>query len=73
MLNIRLGIVQFQTPQAKDMQLFNVHDFEISAPQSPTHYSPAGTGNVLDIVVYTRISDSHMSLSLTSCTQIPYQ
>jgi hypothetical protein len=40
------------------MALFNLNEFEISAPQCPTHYSPAGKGDVLDIVVQNiRVSD----------------
>jgi hypothetical protein len=39
----------------KLLQLFDVNDFEISTPQSPTHYSPAGNGDVLDIVVHQNI------------------
>jgi hypothetical protein len=35
----------------KLLPLFDVNEFEISAPQCPTHYSPAGYGDVLDIVV----------------------
>jgi hypothetical protein len=29
-----------------------INEFEISAPQCPTHYSPTGNGDVLDIVVH---------------------
>jgi hypothetical protein len=37
----------------KLLQLLDVNDFKISAPQSPAHYSPAGNGDVLDIVTLT--------------------
>jgi hypothetical protein len=47
----------------KLLQLFNVNDFEISTPQHPTHYSPAGNGDVLDIVVYQNIRLSHVIVS----------
>jgi hypothetical protein len=47
----------------KLLQLFDVNDFKISAPQSPTHYSPAGNGDVLDIVVYQSIRLSHVNVS----------
>jgi hypothetical protein len=41
MVNVRFGIVQFETPQAKKrLQLFDVNDFEISASQYPTHLLP---------------------------------
>jgi hypothetical protein len=41
------------------MDLFDLNEFEISAPQCPTHYFPAGNGDVLDIVVHQniRVSD----------------
>jgi hypothetical protein len=38
-------------------------EFEISAPQCPTHYSPAGNSDVLDIVVYTNIQLSEIIIS----------
>jgi hypothetical protein len=43
----------------KLMALFDLSEFEFSAPQYPTHYSPAGNGDVLDIVVHqnNRMSD----------------
>jgi endonuclease/exonuclease/phosphatase (EEP) superfamily protein YafD len=39
----------------KLLELFDVNEFEISAPQCPTHYSHAGNGDVLDIVVHQNI------------------
>jgi exonuclease III len=39
----------------KLLQLFDTNDFEISAAQCPTHYSPVGNGDVLDIVVHKNI------------------
>jgi hypothetical protein len=39
----------------KLMALFNLSEFEISAHQCPTHYSPAGNGDVLDIAVHPNI------------------
>jgi hypothetical protein len=36
----------------KLLQLFDLNQFEILAPQCPTHYSLAGNGDVLDIVVH---------------------
>jgi hypothetical protein len=43
----------------KLLHLFDADQFEISAPQCPTHYSPAGNGDMLDIVVHrnVRVSD----------------
>jgi hypothetical protein len=43
--------------------LFDLHNFEISVPQWPTHYSPAGNGDVLDIVVYKNIRISNDIIS----------
>jgi hypothetical protein len=44
------------------MRLLNLQDnnnFQISAPQYPTHYTPSGNGDVLDIVLHknTRLSE----------------
>jgi hypothetical protein len=38
----------------KLLELFDRNDFEISAPQCPTHYSHARSGDVLDIVVHKK-------------------
>jgi hypothetical protein len=48
--------------------LFDLSEFEISAPQCPTHYSAAENGDVLDIVVHQnfRISDVIVSYILGS-------
>jgi hypothetical protein len=35
----------------KLVTLFDLNEFEISATQCPTHFSPAGNGDILDIVV----------------------
>jgi hypothetical protein len=51
------------TSGEKLLQLLHVNDFEISAPQNPTHYSPAGNGDVLDIVVQQNIRLSHVIVS----------
>jgi hypothetical protein len=47
----------------KLLQLFDTSDFEISAPQCPTHYSPAGNGDVLGIVVHKNIRLSNVIVS----------
>jgi hypothetical protein len=53
----------FSNPSGgKLLQLFDRNDFEISAPQFPTHYSPGGSGDVW-ILWYIRISDSQISYS----------
>jgi hypothetical protein len=45
------------------LDLFDTSDFEISAPQSPTLYSPAGNGDVLDIVVHQNVRLSEVTVS----------
>jgi hypothetical protein len=47
----------------KLLYLFDASDFEISAPQCPTHYSPVGNGDVLDIVVHKNIRLSNAIVS----------
>jgi hypothetical protein len=47
----------------KLMALFDLSEFEISARQYPTHYSPAGNGDVLDIVVHQNIRVSDIIVS----------
>jgi hypothetical protein len=44
------------------MALFGLSEFEILAPQCPTH-SPARNGDVLDIVVYQNIRVSDVIVS----------
>jgi len=48
----------------KLLDLFD-NEFEISAPQSPTHYSPSGNGDVLDIVVHQNVRLSEITVSDT--------
>jgi hypothetical protein len=40
-----------------------INEFEISAPDFPTHYSPAGNGDVLDIHVHKNIRMSEFTVS----------
>jgi hypothetical protein len=47
----------------KLLHLIDVNDFEISAPQYPTHYSPSGYGDVLDILVHQNIRVSDVIVS----------
>jgi hypothetical protein len=47
----------------KLLQLFATSDFEISAPQCPTHYLPTGNGEVLDIVMHKNIRFSNVIVS----------
>jgi hypothetical protein len=47
----------------KLLDLFDTSDFEILAPQCCTHYSPAGNGDVLDIVVHQNVRLSEVIVS----------
>jgi hypothetical protein len=40
-----------------------LNEFEISAPQCPTHYCPAGNGDVLDIVMHKNVQLSEVIVS----------
>jgi hypothetical protein len=48
----------------KLLHSFYVNQFEISAPPCPTHYSPVGNGDVLDIVVHQNIGVSRVIVSV---------
>jgi hypothetical protein len=43
--------------------LFDINEFEISAPQCPTHYSHARSGDVLKSVVHQNIKKSDSTVS----------
>jgi endonuclease/exonuclease/phosphatase family metal-dependent hydrolase len=47
----------------KLMALFDLSKFQISEQQCPTHYSSAGNGDVLDIVVHQNIRESDVIVS----------
>jgi hypothetical protein len=47
----------------KLLNLLHINDFEISGPQCPTHYSPTGNGDVLDIVVHKNVRLSEVIVS----------
>jgi hypothetical protein len=47
----------------KLLKLFDVNEFEISAPEYPTHYFPVGNGDMLDIVVPQNIRLSDVTAS----------
>jgi hypothetical protein len=47
----------------KFFDLFDVNQSKISAPKCPPHCSPAGNGDVLDIVVHQNIRLSRMIIS----------
>jgi hypothetical protein len=55
---------KFSNPSGeKLLNLFDLDDFQISAPHCPTHYSPAGNADVLDIVVHRNIRLSNVIVS----------
>jgi hypothetical protein len=56
----------------KLLHLFDVNQFEISAPQCSTHYSPNGHGNVW-ILWFTKTSECQMLLFLIFWSHITYQ
>jgi hypothetical protein len=47
----------------KLLYLFDASDFQISAPQCPTHYSPVENGDVLDSMVHKNIRLSNFVVS----------
>jgi endonuclease/exonuclease/phosphatase family metal-dependent hydrolase len=49
----------------KLLELLDLNEFEISAPQYPTHYSPVGNSDMLDIVVHQNIRLSDVTVSDT--------
>jgi hypothetical protein len=57
---------------AKLLNLLHTNEFEILAPQCRIRHSPAGNGDVLDIVVH-KMSDCQKSLPLIFLNQITYQ
>jgi hypothetical protein len=66
---IRMLNIHFGNPSGeKQPVLFEMHEFEISAPHCPAHYSAARNGDVPDIVVHKniRLSDSTASDILDS-------
>jgi hypothetical protein len=63
MLNTYPEQCSFKTSGEKLLHLFDVNQIEISTPQCPTHYTPAGNGDVLGIVVHQNIRVSHVIVS----------
>jgi hypothetical protein len=49
------NIIVPKTSATKHLNLLHINEFEISAPQCPTNYSPTGNGDVLDIVVHKNV------------------
>jgi hypothetical protein len=48
---------------AKLLNLLHINEFKISAPQCSTHYCPAGSGDVLHIVVHKDVPLSEVTVS----------
>jgi hypothetical protein len=48
---------------AKLLDLLHINEFEISQLQCPTHYSPAGYGDGLDIVMHKKVRLSRVIIS----------
>jgi hypothetical protein len=55
--------VKFQTFQARNLELSDHTDFQISAPECPTHYTFQGNHDVLDIVVERNVQLSDVIVS----------
>jgi hypothetical protein len=53
--------VVYKHSGAKLLNLLHINEFEISAPQCPTHYSPARNDDVLNIV------QKNVQLSFSNC------
>jgi len=45
------------------LDLFDNNDFKISAPEHPIHYTPQGTGCVLDTVICKNVRLLHVTVS----------
>jgi hypothetical protein len=64
MLNIIFWNNVLSNPSgAKLLNLLQRNEFEISAPQCPTHYSPVGNGDVLSIFVHKDVRLSEVIVS----------
>jgi hypothetical protein len=48
---------------AKLLSLLLINEFEMSAPQCPTHYSPEGNGDAFEIVVHKNVRLSEIIVS----------
>jgi hypothetical protein len=64
-LNMFWNSAVFNPSGAKLMNLLHINEFEISVPQSPTRYSPAGNGDVFYVVVHKNVRLSKVIFSDT--------
>jgi hypothetical protein len=55
--------VVFNHSGAKLLSWLHINEFEISAPQCPTHYFPTGNGDIVDILVHKNVRLSEVSVS----------
>jgi endonuclease/exonuclease/phosphatase (EEP) superfamily protein YafD len=44
------------------LNLQDISDFQISAPRHPTHYTPAGNGDMLDVVLHRNVCISDINV-----------
>jgi hypothetical protein len=63
MLKIHFGTVQFQTPQVKNFWNCSTKMNLKLQHHNVSHYSPAGNGDILDIVVHQNIELSSVTVS----------
>jgi hypothetical protein len=64
-LNAKHPVWNSQVSNWSDMILLNLQgnsDFQITEPRYPTHYTPSGNGDVLDIVVQRNVRLSEVQL-----------
>jgi hypothetical protein len=47
------------------LKLFEGNDFQISAPQYPTHYTPQGNGDMLDIAHHIKVRLLNATVCIT--------
>jgi hypothetical protein len=65
-LNVKYSFCNSVVPNISGTKLLNIshiNEFEISAPQGPTHYCPVGKCDVLDIVVHKNVRLSEVIIS----------
>jgi hypothetical protein len=70
-MNAKHPVLNNKVPNPSGLKLIGLFvsfNFEITSPQCSTHYTPDGSGDVLDIVVHQNV-DCQRPLSLTSWTQ----
>jgi hypothetical protein len=64
-LNAKYSVWSSQISNRSGTRLLNLQDksdFQISAPRHPTHYTPSGKGDVLDIVLHRNVRISEVNV-----------